>query len=394
MKVVILSAGTVGGEVARELAKSGAVDEMVVADRDEALAKEVVAEVQAEAPNTVAATFDAADPASIAAVIAGADIVFNAVGPFYRFGMNIPLAAVAARAHYVDVCDEFDVTEELINNVELDAAAKAAGVTLLTGMGSSPGLTNLAARWAVDELTSAHTVNVVIGVPYRVDLGYTLNDHMLHSMSGNVTQFLDGADRSVPAWDDPQSFTMAEPFGTHDFGYMGHSEGVTMGRYIPGLRNAVVRFAWFEPEGVQIWRDLDRLGMLSGVVPEGLPISPREFLARYMTTEEGQKHLGVEATKQLPGSAWQVAVDGEKDGVPTRIAIEGHILFPSNRNSPGTITAVPAAAAIVELIEGRLTRRGIVAPEACIENAEEFVRKATTASEVVLHRTVSVIDGA
>ncbi|WP_186628631.1 saccharopine dehydrogenase family protein [Rhodococcus sp. BP22] len=390
MKVVILSAGTVGGEVARELAKSGVVDEMVVADRDESLAVEVVADVQSESMTAVAAGFDAADTASIDAVIAGADIVFNAVGPFYRFGMNIVHAAVAARAHYVDVCDEFDVTQKLINNSELDEEARAADLTVLTGMGSSPGVTNLAARWAVDELTSAHTVNVVIGVPYRVDLGYTLNDHMLHSMSGNVSQYLDGAERDVPAWASPQTFTMTEPFGTHDFGYMGHPEGVTLGRFIAGLRNAVVRFAWFEPEGVQIWKDLDRLGMLSGKVPDGLPISPREFLARYMTTPEGQQHLGIEVTGQLPGSAWQVAVDGEKDGVPTRIAIEGHILYPSSRNSAGTITAVPAAAALVELIEGRLTRRGIVAPEACIEDAEGFVRRVTAASEVGLHHTVTV----
>ncbi|MEO7078292.1 MAG: saccharopine dehydrogenase NADP-binding domain-containing protein, partial [Rhodococcus sp. (in: high G+C Gram-positive bacteria)] len=199
MKVVILSAGSVGGEVARELAKSGVVDEMVVADRDESLAVEVVADVQSESMTAVAAGFDAADTASIDAVIAGADVVFNAVGPFYRFGMNIVRAAVAARAHYVDVCDEFDVTQKLINNSELDEEARAADLTVLTGMGSSPGVTNLAARWAVDELTSAHTVNVVIGVPYRVDLGYTLNDHMLHSMSGNVSQYLDGAERDVPA---------------------------------------------------------------------------------------------------------------------------------------------------------------------------------------------------
>ena len=195
MKVVILSAGAVGGDVARELTKAGVVDEMVVADADIALARSVADEVGASA-----VAFDAADRASVDAVIKGADIVFNGVGPFYRYGMTIVRAAVDAGVHYVDVCDEFDVAEELMNSPELDAAAKKAGVTVLTGMGFAPGLTNLAARWAVDDLTSAHTVNIVLGVPYRVNMGVTINDHMLHSMTGNVTQFVDGAYRSVPAW--------------------------------------------------------------------------------------------------------------------------------------------------------------------------------------------------
>lgn len=393
MKVVVLSAGAVGGEVARELAKSGAVDQLVVADRDEALAGIVAKEAARlgtakHGTTASSAAFDASDPASIDAVIAGADIVFNAVGPFYRFGLNIAWAAVKAGAHYIDVCDEFDVAELFINNAELDEAATNADVVVLTGMGSSPGLTNLAARWAVDDLTTAHTVNVVIGVPYRATMGVTINDHMLHSMSGDVAQFLDGEDRAVPAWGDPMPFTMQEPFGAHEFGYMGHPEGITLGRYIPGLRNAVVRFGWFEPEGVRLWKDLDRLGLLNGEVLEGLPISPREFLARYMHTAAGQERLGIENPAPLPGSAWHVAVDGEKDGVPTRISIEGHMLDGSGRSGPGVITAAPAAAAIVELIEGRITRRGVVAPEACIE-AEPFVRRVAAATEVRLFRTVT-----
>lgn len=388
MRVVVLSAGAVGGEVARELARSGAVESLVIADRDAVLARCAAEQAGEYGTPASSAVFDASDPASIDAVVAGADIVFNAVGPFYRYGLNIAWAAVLAGAHYVDVCDEFDVAEQLINSVELDRAAMAAGVTVLTGMGSSPGLTNLAARWAVDDLTTAHTVNVAIGVPYRVSMGVTINDHMLHSMTGNVTQFLDGEAREVPAWGDPIPLTMAGPFGAHEFGYMGHPEGITLGRYIPGLRNAVVRFAWFEPEGVQRWKDLERLGLLNGEVLEGLPISPREFLARYMHTAAGQERLGIAEQPQLPGSAWHVAVDGEKDGVPTRISIEGHILNGSGRAGPGVITAVPAAAAILELIAGRLTRRGVVAPEACIE-AEPFVRRVAAATEVELFRTVT-----
>ncbi|WP_029458457.1 hypothetical protein [Dietzia alimentaria] len=47
-------------------------------------------------------------------------------------------------------------------------------------------------------MDSAHSVDVVMAVPYTVNLGQTIDEHVLHSMSGEVAQVVDGAIVHLP----------------------------------------------------------------------------------------------------------------------------------------------------------------------------------------------------
>ncbi|MEU8119835.1 hypothetical protein AB0C21_14120 [Spirillospora sp. NPDC049024] len=42
---------------------------------------------------------------------------------------------------------------------------------------------------------------------------------MRHALGGEVTQFLDGDYRKVPAWGDPRTFELLVPYGLRGFGY-------------------------------------------------------------------------------------------------------------------------------------------------------------------------------
>lgn len=387
MKLVVLSAGSVAGDVAARLAAGGGFDEMVVADLDADLATALAARIGS--PKVRAARFDAADPASIAAVLHGADIVFNGVGPYYRFGHAVIEQALAAGAHYVDICDEFDVTHELVTNEALDRQARDKGLTVLTSMGAAPGLTNLAARWAVDQLDRAEVIHIAMGLPLIVNLGPTINEHMLHSLDGEVTQFIDGQYRKVPAWGEPRRFSLLPPFdrGEYEFGYFGHAESVSLPRYIPGLREVTTRFTWFQPEGNTLYQDLVRLGM-TGTDAEGLPMTPRRFVALLMASTAGQDAMGVALGDHPAGNVFHIEAHGELDGAATTVVVEGHVMFGRTRVSGASLTAIPAAAGVRQLMDGTITRRGVVAPEACID-PEPFLRAAYAESGVALyHRTI------
>lgn len=360
MKLVILGAGSISGGVARLLSSTGGYDSLVIADLDLARATDLAGEVGGQAVR-----FDATDPQSITDAIAGADVVFNAVGPFYRFGMPIIRAAIAAGVNYVDVCDEFDVAEQLVGATDLDEAARAAGVSVVFGMGFAPGITSLIGRWAVESLDTAHSVDVTMAIPYVVNMGATINEHMLHSMSGDVRQFLDGAIRATPAWGDPQAITFGAPFDTTvRAGYMGHPEGITLGTYLPGLRNATVRFTWFEQEGNEVWQTFERLGLTDPEVLAGTSLSPRQFLARFMASEAGQRRLAVPSAG-MPGTTMRVTADGEIDGVPARAVFETQIIY--GGRSGQDPTPIAAAAAVREMLAGRITRTGLMSPEACLD---------------------------
>ncbi|WP_430330923.1 saccharopine dehydrogenase family protein [Rhodococcus sp. ACT016] len=381
MKLVILSAGSIASSVARILAPTGSYDELVIADIDLDKASAVANELGGKAVR-----FDATDPVGIKSVITGADVVFNAVGPFYKFGMPIIRAAIECGVNYVDVCDEYDVAEQLVQATDLDEAARAAGVTVMFGMGFAPGITSLIGRWAVESLDSAHSVDVAMAIPYMVNMGATINEHMLHSMSGDVRQFIDGAVKAVPAWGDPKPFTFGAPFDVTAYaGYMGHPEGITLGTYVPGLRNATVRYTWFEEAGNNLWKLFQDLGITNPDRLDGLPMSPREFLARYMATAEGERDLAVEYGGQ-PGTAMQIIADGEIGGEPARALFEAQVVYSGNVGSDPTPHA--AATAVREMLEGRITRTGVVSPEACID-PEPFVTSVLDATGVKLVKRIT-----
>lgn len=384
MKLVILSAGSIASGVARILAPTGSYDELVIADIDIDKASALATELGGKAEK-----FDATDPASIKAVITGADVVFNAVGPFFKFGMPIIRAAIECGVNYVDVCDEYDVAEQIVQDPGLDAAAKAAGVAVVFGMGFAPGITSLLGKWAVNSLDTAHSVDVMMAIPYMVNMGATINEHMLHSMSGNVRQFLDGELQSVPAWGDPKPFTLREPFGVTYAGYMGHPEGITLGHYIPELRNATVRFTWCEEPGNDLWKAFEKYGLTNPDRVDGLPVSPREFLSRYMATDAGVGALAVER-EDLPGTAIQVVAEGELAGEPARVVFEARVNY-SEDGLGADPTPRAAATAVRKMLEGQITAKGVFSPEACID-PEPFVLEVCEAAGVALSKGVITVN--
>lgn len=370
MKVVILSCGSVAGRVADRAAAFPEIDELVVADIDEAAARDLAARTGARAE-----VFDATDPASLAKVLEGADVVFNGVGPFYRFALPIIDAAVDAGAHYIDICDEFDVAEALVTQSRYDERARAAGVTVLTGCGSAPGTTNLMARMACDRLDRADAVHVVLGLPFVANLGATILEHMFHSLSGEVTQFLDGEYRKVPAWADKRTFTLLPPLGNREFGYFGHAEPLTLPKFVPGLKEATSRFTWWQEEGNAIYRNLGALGLLSPERGDGMPMSPQAYTARHFCSAEGEAAVQIDVSGDPLIAVFHVRAEGEIDGAPAVVTVESHTDMAELDLADGAdTTAIPAAAFLHRLIKGEVDRTGVLAPEACFD-PEPFLRE-------------------
>ena len=145
--VVLGGCGTVGSIAVKTLARNSEFSEVVIGDfnidRAKILAKEI------NVPGVKAIKFDAFDKNSIMQAVKGADVVLNCVGPFYSTVKNILKTVAEAGINYVDVCDDVDVTIELL---EMDGEIKSKGITALIGMGNSPGVTNIMGKLAHDSL--------------------------------------------------------------------------------------------------------------------------------------------------------------------------------------------------------------------------------------------------
>lgn len=240
MRVVVLGgAGGMGRTAVRVAVDLDFVREVVVADRHLAGAEEVAARHR---PKARALHVDVRDPRALATLLDGADVVMNASGPFFELGAPVLEAVIAAGAHYLDICDDWEPTLEML---ALDARAKARGVTAILGMGASPGLTNLlavaAARmvqrpqeiltgWSIDGAEEA-TGNAK---PPSDEPSAALV-HWMQQLSGNIRVHSGGAQVLVKPLQRREIDFPAH--GRLVVWSVGHPEAVTLPRVFGGLQD-------------------------------------------------------------------------------------------------------------------------------------------------------------
>jgi saccharopine dehydrogenase (NAD+, L-lysine forming) len=163
MRVLILGAGGVGSAAALIAARRAFPSRVVVADYDLSRAERAVAAVSDE--RFVAVQLDASDQAAMEAALAEHEIdaVLGATDP--RFTMPIFKAALAQRAHYLDMAmslsrphptDPNTKTGVKLGDEQFELAGEWAesGHLALVGMGVEPGLADVFARYAADHLFS------------------------------------------------------------------------------------------------------------------------------------------------------------------------------------------------------------------------------------------------
>ncbi len=163
MRIILVGAGGVGDAFARIAARRPFFEACVVADYDVARAEGTVAAVGDE--RFVAAQVDASDAGSVAALVREhrGSHVMNAVDP--RFVMPIFSGAYAAGADYLDMAmslSQPDLEQPyakvgvMLGDEQFAQAAEweQAGRLALVGIGVEPGLSDVFARYAADELFS------------------------------------------------------------------------------------------------------------------------------------------------------------------------------------------------------------------------------------------------
>lgn len=139
MKILILGGyGVFGGRLAELLADCADL-ELLIAGRDRRRAEAFCAAYKGAARTTPLGL----DRRDIAAALAAhvPDLVVDASGPFQDYGADgyrVIEACIAAQTHYLDFADGADF---VFGVPGFDAAAKAAGIFVLSGVSSFPALT-------------------------------------------------------------------------------------------------------------------------------------------------------------------------------------------------------------------------------------------------------------
>ena len=363
-KVIVLGGcGAVGSVAVRTLAASGLFSGVVIGDR--ALSRADAIASEAGAGRVTAVKIDAQDPASLTGAMQGCDVVLNCVGPFYQSVRTIVETVLELGVDYVDVCDDVDATLELL---DLDARAKAKGVTALIGMGSSPGATNLLAKLAatrlLDETDSIDIFHTHGGEAFE---GEGVIGHRFHCMSIDIPMFLDGRLRYVKFFEE-DGIALRQTF---DFPVIGknipifpypHPEQVTLPRHLK-VRNVTNKGSVLPIEYYNLTKDLCALGLNSRepVVVKGSPVSSHDFTVAYITQKRGEILKASGFGK--PCGCCTVVAKGTKDG--RRQEYRFHMA--SRSQALGEGTGIPAAMGVMLMVMGKVSGPGVLPPEACVD---------------------------
>jgi saccharopine dehydrogenase (NAD+, L-lysine-forming) len=295
---------------------------------------------------------DVQDVSALAAVMRGYDVVCNLAGPNYRNAVPAVRAALAAGVDLVDVSDDWEATLEIL---DLHADAVRAGISVIVGLGASPGVTNVLARAGANRLDRVEEVRTAWVMRGSDMGGPALSEHLLYSLPHRAFVFEDGAMREVrPFVDGVETLDFPE-LGPVEVCHIGHPEPFTLSRYIPGVRYADDKAAFLPPE---VSRMIVELG---SVARSGHPVVVGETAVDPMAFASAYLHQTCGRMTDVPTTAaLRTEVRGELDGHPTRIVYSA-----SGRIGIGT--GVPASIGACLLGLGKVASPGVHPPEACID---------------------------
>jgi saccharopine dehydrogenase (NAD+, L-lysine-forming) len=370
MRIMQLGVGSVGEVIARTLADEPEVTAVVLADIDE----ERCAQVASMLPPGKARELriDVRDRDALRAALSDVDLVVNGLVPEHNIdvmrlclgtGTNyLDMAAAGPR----DVVGTADVDEELA----LDAAFEAAGLTALVFFGIDPGASDVFARALYDQLDTVERLTVLDGDGGTVG-GYDFAPSFSPATAVEECLILPPHAfeegklvRRTPLtkWTE---FEFPEPVGPLKVWNVDHEESQLMSTYLSdkGLRNADFFIAL--PEGwvqlLLLWRKLG-FDHNREIEFEGCRFRPLDLLVSRLPRP-------VDLIGKLHGSVCVgTLAEGTLGGAPVRrfmYQITSHDEAYERYGVQGTglQTGVPAACAAIMLARGLVPERGVLAPE-------------------------------
>ena len=332
MRVLLVGAGGVGTAITRIAARRPFFDEMVVADYDPARAAAAVAATGD--PRFRAERVDASDPGAVAALLSrsGCDVLLNATDP--RFVLPLFAAARTAGADYLDMAMSlsrphptrpYEQCGVKLGDGQFEQAAAWAGAgrLALVGMGVEPGLSDVFARHAADEL-----FDEIVEVGVRDGSNLTVDGHDF-APSFNIWTTIEECLNPPVVWEagrgwfttapfsEPEVFDFPAGIGPVECVNVEHEEVLLIPRWVDAQR---VTFKYGLGEDfIRTLKTLHRLGLdrTGGVIvpgPQGpVRVSPRDVVAAALPDPAT---LGARMRGRTCAGTW---VRGLRDGVAREV---------------------------------------------------------------------------
>ena len=379
MRVLLIGAGGVGGAVVPIAARRSFFEHIVVADYDLDRAEAVVA--RAADPRYSAARIDASSAAAVEALCRSERVshVLNAVDP--RFVMPIFDGAFRAGADYLDMAmslshphpeKPYELSGEKLGDAQFATADAwaAAGRLALVGIGVEPGLSDVFARYAADELFSEiDEIGVRDGANLIVDghdfaPSFSIWTTIEECLNPPVVWEAGLGWYTTPPFSEPEVFDFPEGIGPVECVNVEHEEVLLIPRWVKARR---VTFKYgLGDEFIGVLKTLHKLGLdrTAKLRVGGVEVSPRDVVAAALPDPAT---LGDRMHGKTCAGTW---VTGRgKDGQPREVYLY-HVVdnawSMAEYGSQAVVwqTAINPVVALELLAAGTWTGSGVLGPEA------------------------------
>jgi saccharopine dehydrogenase-like NADP-dependent oxidoreductase len=376
MRILLVGAGGVGTALAR-IAARRRFAELVIADYDLRRAERAAA----ASDGYLGVQLDARDEQAAAALLAGhsCDVLMNATDP--RFVMPLFRAALQAGTHYLDMAmslshpdqdDPHRRTGVKLGDEQFALAPEweQRGKLALVGIGVEPGLSDVFARHAADEMFSEiHQLGVRDGANLQVagyDFAPTFSiwTTIEECLNPPVIWEKGRGWFTTPPFSEPEIFNFPAGIGPVECVNVEHEEVLLMPRWIDAQR---VTFKYgLGSEFIDVLQTLHRLGLdsVEPVSASGAKVSPRDVVAACLPDPAT---LGDLMTGLTCAGTWVSGIG--TDGAPREVYLY-HVVdnawSMAEYGSQAVVwqTAVNPVVALELIDSGAWSGSGVLGPEA------------------------------
>jgi saccharopine dehydrogenase-like NADP-dependent oxidoreductase len=379
MRILVVGCGGVGSAFAPIAARRDFYEHIVFADHDEAKATRVVDRYGDG--RFSAARIDASDAAAVAELARAntCDVVLNAVDP--RFVMSVLEGAFAADATYMDMAMSlshphpdrpYEEVGVKLGDEQFAQAARWEERELLAmlGMGVEPGMSDVFARHAADELFSEIDQ---IGVRDGADLvvegydfapSFSIWTTIEECLNPPVIWERDRGWFTTEPFSEPEIFTFPEGIGLVECVNVEHEEVMLVPRSID-CRRVTFKYG-IGDEFIEVLKTLHKLGLdrTEPLHVDGVEVSPRDVVAAALPDPMS---LGDRMTGKTCAGTWVTGTGTE--GSPREVYLH-HVVDNEEtwgRDGAQAVvwqTAINPVIALELLATGVWSGAGVLGPEA------------------------------
>ena len=311
---------------------------------------------------------------------------------WYQTNLAVMDACLKGGAHYTDLGGFFDTC---LKQLEHDKEWKDAGLNATIGLGSTPGLTNVACAGGAAKLDTVDTINIYCSWGNTLPVkepgwpGYSIRT-VLDEFTQEPVMFLDGKHQKQPVFSGEKTVTMQEPIGKITTYYVKHSEPATVGKYVgKGCKNVTFRIG-FPATDLATFTTLRSLGFADteGIDFGGTKVSPLDFLTAMYHRAISHGRRQAPPREEYEYDAFKIDVFGVSKSTPATVTYDIMTWNDPVRGIPSSRdTSVPPVVVSHWQSIGKIRTPGVFPAESTVDPEPFFLEMGKRKINVQEHFT-------